>query len=188
MVAGILALHGVWAGRCREPDRLNRKGYYENLDFKAANIEAAGRLAQSGELAGAPPEWFSKQIRRFAPDSGPWMAKFSALYYPLWEQFNPRWIKVRRNAEEIMRSNITTGFFGTDDLGRIMELIQAHNHAMNGLPGEDVYTNELIRGDLRSIRTAIQYVGLEFDAGETLDFIDPALWRHGERHCGEAGG
>lgn len=179
MVAGIFHLHGVWVGRCRLADDINPKGYFENLDFKALNIKAAGRLAQSGEFPKKVPRWFRSSVERFAPKSGRWMAKFSAMYYPLWQQFDPIWIKVRRYDQEIMSSNLATGFFGTKNKARIIQLIDQHNEAMDHVDGVDVHASEIIKGDFRSIAHAIHFAGLDYKPSQTAKFVDPKLWRHG---------
>lgn len=177
MVAGVFSEHGVWSGRCILANKINAKGYFENLDFKNLNIKYSGRLAQSGVLA-KPVKGFADKVKSFVPESGPWMAKFSAMYYPLWVDLDPFWICIRRKSEGIACSNLKTGYFGTKNLDEIYTLIRRHNEAMNQVPGVDVYADDLIKGYDWSIKRAIEHCGLKYDPKMTRDFIDPNLWHY----------
>lgn len=160
------------------PDEVNPKGFFENLDFKRLMIKHAGRLAQSGELA-KPSSEFEKAVKEYVPEEGKWIAKFSAMYWPMWVSFDPVWICVRRQRGGIIASNMKTNFMNSQDLKKINYLIDRHSVAMDSVDGIDVKTDDVAAGEFSTIQRAIEGAGLEFDESVTREFVSPDLWnRH----------
>lgn len=179
MVAGIFAKHGVWVGPYQRGDRTNRKGHFECLPIKHAMIKAAGRLTNKGELAPKVAGWKETAlqiIRANGYDGGPWLVKHSAMYYPLWHEFDASYICVRRDPESIKASGRETGYLKNENA--IGPHIEAMDYVRDHLGGVDVFTDEIVRGNFESLRNAFRYTGVPFTPAIADDFVEPNLWHH----------
>ena len=179
MTAGIFAEHGVWVGPCRPPSRENAKGHFESVPLKNEIISTVGAIVQKGVLAPKLQGWKDRAldvIRKAGYTGGPWLFKSSAMYYPLWHEFDAKFVCVRRKVESIKQSGTKTGYF------RRLEAIPAHVEAMDyvrdNLGGVDVMTDEVIAGDYSSLERAFDHCGLSFDNQIVSDFVDPSLWHY----------
>lgn len=179
MTAGIFRLHGCWEGRCREGDKINPKGYHENLDVKDILIRRFGRLAQTTAPA-KPQQGFRQEVLRLSPE-GKWFVKHSAMYRNAWFEFKPKFICVRRKTSGLLGSNKVTGFLGTRDELQMMRIIDAHNEEMDRSEGVDVYTDELIEGDFTSIFNALEACGIVPDQEKIKNFVEPDYWERWSR-------
>lgn len=175
MTAGIFAIHGVWVGKCREPDRFNPSGYFENLDIKKILIDRWGKLAQTNRAA-IPQEGFIDQIRALKPGN-PWLAKHSSMYWRAWNEFCPKYVCVRRSLDGVIGSNRQVNFLGTQDENQMRVIIAAHNYCMDLSKGVNVYVDEVINGNYQSLRRAFKHCGIPFDRTRTEEFVNPTLWR-----------
>lgn len=174
MTAGIFHLHGCWEGRCRKGDKTNPKGYHENLDVKDILIRRYGRLAQ-GIVPAASGDGFRNEVLKLKP-TPPWMVKHSAMYRRAWDEFNPKFVCVRRSVEGLIGSNKRTGFLGTNNDEKMRAIIAAHHKEMDASGGVEVYTDEVVGGNFTSIINALKYCGLEPDVKKIKDFVEPKLW------------
>lgn len=176
MTAGIFRLHGFWEGRCRNGDRLNPKGYHENLDAKEILIRRFGRLAQTTSPA-KPQKGFKTEILKRLNPEGKWFVKHSAMYRRAWFEFEPKFVCVRRSREGIIRSNLKTGFLGTADYTEMNAIVSAHESEMDSAPNAvNVWTDAVVNGDYRSIAEALSFCGVVPDLKKISDFVDPGLW------------
>jgi len=182
MTAGLFHLHGVWVGRCREPDNYNEKGFFENLDFKKALIERHGRMAQSLEPDKEAPEDWDKVVKKFGPDDGPWLVKHSSRYWKVWDYHAPKIICVRRCTRSTIASGIATKMYGSTDRKTVNKLVELHHESMDKAirkhGGVNVMVDRLIKGDLRSIQRALNYCKLEMDEKAVKKFISPGLFHY----------
>lgn len=179
MTAGIFAKHGVWVGPCRGGDSRNEKGYFESAPFKKALIEKAGRITEAGELAARVPGWkegAESILERSGYNGGPWLVKHSAMYYPLWHDFDAKYICVRRDIDSIRRSGKASGYLKS--AGAIKNHVDAMDYVRDNLGGVDVFTDEIISGDYSSLRRAFSHVGLAMTKFIVDDFVDPSLWHY----------
>lgn len=178
MISGIFAQHGCWVGRCREGDSMNPKGYFENLDVKDWMIRNHGRLAQTVRMA-SPGEGFMAYMRLLLGSyDGPWVVKHSAMYFRAWHEFKPRFVCIRRSKKGILESNRECGYLGTKDEAAMIDIIDAHNYAMDLSGGVNVYTDSVVAGDYESLYVAFERCGLEFDPQIAHDFVEPEFWHH----------
>jgi hypothetical protein len=179
MTAGIFAKHGVWVGPYKQGDRHNAKGYFESLPFKEAIIKKVGRIVHRGILAPQAAGWKAEAvglIKRYGYTGGPWLVKHSAMYYPLWHEFDPRFICVRRNLKAIERSGQSSGMLTRT--AAIQPHVEAMDYVRDNLGGVDVFTDEVVKGDYSSLERAFDACGLTFDPAIADDFVDPTLWHH----------
>jgi len=179
MTAGIFAQHGVWVGPSKDADDHNAKGYFESLPFKQAIIDAVGRIVHRGVLAPQVPGWKSQAlglIERHGYTGGPWLVKHSAMYYPIWHEFDARYICVRRDLKAIERSGRQSGYLR--NAAAIPPHVEAMDHVRDHLGGVDVFTDEVVRGNYDSLERAFDYCGLELDPSIVNDFVDPTLWHY----------
>lgn len=179
MTAGIFARHGVWVGPYKEGDGKNAKGYFESLPFKHEIIKTVGRIVHKGILAPKVEGWKEtalKLIRANGYDGGPWLVKHSAMYYPLWHEFDAKYICVRRDPESIKASGKASGYLTNEKA--IKPHIEAMDHVRDHLGGVDVFTDDIVRGNFESLRNAFRYTGIPFVPAIADDFVDPNLWHH----------
>ena len=189
MTAGIFARHGVWTGKCRAPDPIvNAKGFFENTAIKKALIDRYGKLTLArGETAfERAPEvdldpYFRAEVetilRREGYEGGPWLFKFSALYWPAFGAFDPYYVGVRR--EGVVEANLTRQeMMGTRNRARVERMCTLHDAVIDEVGCPVVMTDEVVHGDYTSLERAFEHCGLEFDPSVALDFVDSSLWHH----------
>jgi len=178
MIAGIFAVHKVWTGRSKPANSNNAKGYFENIDIKR-------ELQSDGKYFNHCKEYddeFAHKIRRIIHDQGykegPWMMKFGASYHKMWQDFDPFWIKIKRNPEAIhesfRRANMLSAY-SDDDL---MEIIKFHHTTMDSIPGVEIWSDDVVNGNYGNLRTAFERCDLEFDSEIADEFVDGSLWHH----------
>lgn len=172
MTAGIFHHHGVWVGNCKNADARNKKGYFENLDLKKLLLNHFGRMESPKNYN---PD-FTEAVKPLLPKE-PFLFKHSALYHRAWDDFNPKFIKVRRDFKSSLMSNIATNFLGKDPL-KAKRLLEKHYEAMDSVPGVEVYTDEIIKGDYSSLNAAFDYCGMELDHALVDEFVEPSLWHY----------
>ncbi len=185
MVAGIFAAHGVWVGTAKPANENNPKGNFEQQTIRRLIIESQRNSVVEGRLS-----YYNLAItQRIAHlrdadgyEGGPWLWKGSALYYPLFEDFKPKWITCRRDKESSFNSIRASRLFGNriNDV-QLRRVIDAHHNAMDDLSAMgavEVDTKSVAMGDFTTIEKAINHCGLEYDEAAVRDFVDPSLWHH----------
>ncbi|NBB81546.1 MAG: hypothetical protein GVY36_19255 [Verrucomicrobia bacterium] len=178
MTAGLFAKHGAWVGPCRKPDARNAKGYFESQPFKKAIIDRVGPIVHKGILA---PEIPWKQtalniLRSNGYTGGKWIVKHSAMYYPLWHEFKPRFICVRRDTKAVAKSGNASGYL--KNTHAIPAHVEAMDYVRDNLGGVDVFTDEVVRGDYSSLERAFDHAGIEMARAIVDEFVDPSLWHY----------
>lgn len=178
MTAGLFAKHDVWIGRCRKPDKLNPKGYFENLDFKDEFVKRFGRIAQSGETSTHQDDW-SEIVKGIAPKEDRWLVKSTAMYWPTWVEFDPWFVCARRDPVKVVQSGLKTGFYDSENPLWVAWLVNRHNEEMDRIVddhgGVNVYVDQLVKSDLTSLSRAFEYCGLALNEKIATEFIDPDL-------------
>lgn len=178
MTAGIFVRHGCWVGTCREPDRYNAKGYFENTAIKAALLKRWGYLKQAMQVAEPEPGWKGtvKHLTGLQGyKGGPWLVKHGALYWRAWHEFEPTFVCVYRDPEAIMESDKRGSFSITPEA---IALIRDEMDGVCEAGGFRVDSERVVDGDYSQIEPAFEDAGLEFDPAIADDFVDPDLWHH----------
>lgn len=184
MVAGLLAEHGVFFGRCHGATSANAKGFFENRWLK--------KTTQGRTL----PAFFSVEWRRRLREEGwdgerPWGAKMMAMHWPRIRRLEPTIVVcVHRDPESIIASSEIRGWPGSFDSVERAEAMMAL--IRDELPEGnvfDVYAPDLVDGRYRSMAEPIEALGIEFDSAKAARWIDPELWHYrpddiGRRHIG----
>jgi len=179
MTAGIFAKHGVWVGPYQAGDKTNARGHFECLPIKREIVKAAGKLVEAGTLARPVDGWRHRVeaiIAAHGYNCGPWMVKHSAMYYPLWHEFNSRFVCVRRSVAAVKESGKRTGYLTNPEA--IPAHTKAMDHVRDHLGGVDVFTDELVAGNYSSLERAFDNCLIDFDPAIADDFIDPSLWHY----------
>ena len=180
MTAGIFAQHGAWCGTCKNGDKNNPKGYYENLKVKNFMINNFGRIVHSGipaETGKFSREDFEKIVLDdgYPNDGTPWIVKFSAMYFPPWIEAFPKAnvVCVRRNRQSIINSGKKSKMLTKE------KPIDPHIEMMNWAAQEynaiSINFENLINGEFSEIKLALQEAGLEPDEKIINNFVDPKL-------------
>ncbi len=186
MTAGIFAEHGVWTGTCRGPTKHNAKGHFENVVIKRTIIQTQGAIVTEGRLAKQLPGFRDKveqAVKSNEYESGLWLWKGSALYWPAFYEFHPQWVTCKRPSEQIFASCRSSRIFGrylSDE--RLKEIIELHREQMNYLKNErgafEVDTCAVALGDYSTVELALKGCGVEPDRDGIDAFVDVSLWRH----------
>lgn len=184
MTAGIFAAHGVWTGTCRQADKSNRKGYFENASIRDIVMQWHKAIVHDGRLATKRPgfrEAIEQAIKADGWGGGPWLWKGSALYWPAFFEFTPKWIVCIRSPQQIFASCRRSGIFGAGlDDEALRQNIALHQGEMNYLvkarQAVRVYTADVAHGDYSSIERALEYCGIKPDRKAIDQFVDRSLW------------
>lgn len=98
LTAGILHHCGAWVGECRKGDKYNPRGYFENEEIR--------KLRKRGEVCKAS---IKRVLASQRWKDGAWMYKSGPFEWKVWVPFDPIWVLVYRDNEQIMRSRRERG-------------------------------------------------------------------------------
>jgi len=165
LVAGCLHALGVWAGRCRKPDRHNPKGYFENV--------ALGRLRKEDMLT---PDAVAALLERQGYKGGPWMVKHTPRYLDRWRNFeSPIVVTVERRPTAIFASRKKRG----DDMDKALFEIGRDIHLMQAIKGAiPISSEDIIAGKFTGLRAVADAARINWDADCVRAFVDKSLWHH----------
>lgn len=133
----------------------------------------------------------------WSPDQ-PWMWKCvkMTLMWQVWQYAfpNTKWIIVRRKSSDIVNSCMKTGFMkafadkeiqkavgtNTEQEGWLWWIRQHEKNWIDMIrQGENVkivWPQRMFEHDYSQIRETIEWLGLEYNSKEVLDFIEPKFW------------
>lgn len=185
LVAKIIAMHGVYTGEIVK----NKFGYteYENTaikiiakqQWKNYNKHRQKEFGVAMEPSVQHLQNVKDVVEKDIP-KGEWLFKTMAELYPLFLQFNPKIILVKRNEESSVAS--IKDKHPKDDKEYIRGIYQNRMKLMKEIEHEHgavwVDTDKLVQKDFTDIQNAVEYCGLEFNPEITDKAIDLKLWRH----------
>lgn len=190
MVAQVFWRHGCWVDR-DSIEYSNVFGYtsYENRYIKdIARRQWAEYHEGRQKVFGVAMQPAERHIEAVAAavDSqvkgDPWLFKTSVEMYPLFLQFQPRIVLVRRNEDAAVASMAAKqAERGTvPDRGEIRAIHRRRMDLMARIEREHgaawVDTDEMIAGDYGAIEAAVNYCGLEYDERLVEQSIDAGKW------------
>lgn len=128
---------------------------------------------------------------------GSWYIKDSriTLIWPIWNAAFPKakWIIVRRDVEDIVRSCLRTDFMDTYNtrsgwLSLVSEYERHFEDMYNSklIIGE-VWPQRMINGDFAGIQLIINNLQLEWNKEKIMGFVEPKLWAKGLSRTGKGG-
>ena len=173
MVMGALNRLGVWVGECRDADHQNPGGFFENRAFN----EHRNR-GESITL-----ERIKAVLANEGYENGPWAFKDSPVQCVEWEEhFNPLFVMTWRDPRASARSRekcfvreAPFTFEGAwtwalGDQNRLIELDNGHRSVCW------VYPDELVAGNLDSLKSAVDFCGLDWNEDAVREWINPEWW------------
>jgi hypothetical protein len=204
MVAGMIERCGAFGGQTCGPTSANRKGQYENVPIRNRVIKAylkeigADPLGQHPlpdmeKVRGAACRDLKEKVLVIMSQQGldrdrPWYFKGAkmALMWPQWAAAFPeaRWVIVRRNATDIVRSCMNTGFMRKRfNLKQWLEWVQFHEVRFREMAAEIPYCREIwpsrfVAGDFSDLRVLVEWLELRWRPKAVRQFVDPSLWHH----------
>lgn len=173
-VAGLFNEHDVWCGSQRRGDNNNPRGYYENLKLKQALREWFG-FDFKGDEPAFKPGWRKEVESIIHADGyhgGNWMYKHGAFFHKVWQEFNPKIIKVQRNTLDVFNSYKKCGFLNKYRDTEIIYIIQRQKNIMDNLPGVTINAERLFKHDYAELKAALEYCDIEFNQTITDRFMD----------------
>lgn len=204
LTAGCIHQAGAWGGDFVGETVHNPKGFFENrairetiekpfLDSVGCDKMGQNPLPTDNLLASFKQDQadeLKKQLfgvlHREGYQGGQWFYKGAkmGLYWPLWNMAfpNARWILVRRKSSDIVNACLRTVFMRAYNSNRgWFYWISIHKRRFldmfeNDLNIHVVWPQRMIDGDLRQIKTAIEYMGLEYNVDKINELIEPKFW------------
>lgn len=185
MLTGIIHRHNVWVGHCNPGNKRNPRGYFENIHLKQATREWMGGINWDAKIIPFREGWRDRVAqaleRQSYPEGARWVYKDSALKWKMWGEFDPWWIKCRRDHESVFRSCRQCSFPDPRlSAHQLHERIKLHDRVMDEIPGVDVYTPDLVAGNYRQLRQAFDYLQLDLDTEIVDDFVIDEAWHYSE--------
>lgn len=160
MISGIFAAHGVFFGKCKEPDESNPKGYFENIAISSL-------LKRKEEIT---PEKVKKILENEGyENSKPWAVKHAPGPVKYWKGFNPKFVCCQRNLKDNFKSY--RKFFNIS-YKRFKEFYKQKIKYMESLGGIFVYSDEIVNGNYNSLERAFNFCNLTFNSQIASNFID----------------
>ncbi len=204
MTAGIINICGAFGGEMFGPNRFNQKGMFENQDIRT-NIDKPYMSKIGADPNGQKPlpnnrqvfevsqpeidhlrESVIKSITSQGYVDGQWFYKGHRLCvtWYIWHKAfpNAKWVIVKRDHAGIIRSCIKTRFMNAyRDAAGWQSWIDVHEQRFKemkiaGLNTFEFWPSEMTEGDFTSAQQLINWLGLKWDKGLCLAFIDPKLY------------
>ena len=204
MIAGIISMSGAWGGKFRPPTPNNKKGMFENAEIISTHVKPLlkkqgydpmgqkplPKIADYIGMTEAEVTMFKNSIiwtiKRQRYNGGIWFYKGAkmCLMWPLWYRCFPRakWIIVRRDVEDIVRSCLRTSFMrNRKSRAEWLEWVAEHEKRFeemqaNGLTMYEVWPQKAVDGDFSELQNLVKKLELEWNENLVRDFITPALW------------
>ena len=130
---------------------------------------------------------------------GSWFYKGAkmCLHWPVWDYAFPdaKWIVVRRKTSDIINSCMRTGFMRAFSNANNQRAVDAQNEhdgwlwwvhqhearfvemITEGMNVRIVWPERMVEGDYKQIKDTIEWLGLEWQPQEVMNFIEPKLWK-----------
>jgi hypothetical protein len=211
MTTGIIEICGGWGGQLAGPTRYNKRGMFENKTILNAVVkpflisigcDPMGQKKLPGEKHIPKTIAFSDELKKEVfriiklqgYEEGLWFYKGvkTCLMWQAWHIAFPQaqWIVVRRRNEDIVYSCLRTGFMRAyNDEKDWLKWVHHYlgifeKMKMAGLNINEIWPQDIVRGDLSKIQTVIAKLGLKWKHEKVKDFISPALWSERKRQHG----
>jgi len=174
LVCHILYRHGVWTGPTKPPDEYNPIPYHENSRIHRIIKRNVTKVYDTLEVARIDNfKSMCLEVLEGQNYTKPWMIKVDAFNWELFEEFDPTYIKLYRNPDDILKSIKRAPFMkkhGYSD-ERWRKIIAAHQSEMDKLDGYKIDTDKMLT-DFTEIKAAIESIGIEFNESLTHDIIN----------------
>jgi len=209
MTAGIVHFCGAWGGHTCGSTQWNKKGQFENLQIRELIIKPYLRSMGVDPLGQDPlpdvnnlmpcPD-LARRIEFILKTQDyhgqRWFFKGAkmCLIWPVFHAAFPdaKWLIVRRDDEDIVNSCLRTRFMhkreGIDGWSawvdehkkRFAEMLDSEMQA------REVWPKKFLENDFAEMRSAIDWLGLEWNENRVRDFIDPKLFHKGAKSWQES--
>lgn len=205
MTTGLLGLAGLWLGWTVPGDEFNPRGYFENVMLRdgwekpllaslGADPLGVHPLPDMAEAA-KPVDGLPGKIRRLL-----WMQGYDerqvwgfkgakmTLLWPQWHAHFPqtRWIIVRRNPDDIVRSCLRTPFMAqhSTEPSFWYAFIAEYEKRLDALKASgaaywEVSTEDLAVGRFDALASVAEALELRWNQAAAREFVQPSYW-HGK--------
>lgn len=165
MVSGVLHSLGCWVGKCREADKHNPLGYFENKAIH--ELRRSGLLTIESVVAAMRDEGYG---------GGPWLVKHGPYFWNDWPRFGAQWVFVRRPFMDVCVSRIRRGEAPLTACSKAQRDFAALHSLMKKNTGIEVWSARLVHGDYRAIEKICTAYGLRYDPVAIKRFIRSEYW------------
>jgi len=216
MIAGVINMCGAFGGKMSGPNHNNQRGMFENARIRNTIVKPYLRRIKVDPMGQYPlpnvddlmiPSDLKEEVEQVllaeGYKEGPWMYKGAkmCLMWPAWHYAfpNAKWIIVRRNTDDIVRSCLRTGFMRAFIREENQWMVKAKSEeegwkwwvkqhekrfvemVTEGLQCMQIWPHRMVDGDYTQIHEMLDWLRLPYKS-EILDFVDPKLWhvRHKE--------
>jgi hypothetical protein len=165
------------------PVMKNRDGsayrWHEDMELKKWFTE--NRISRDGDLTGFHSFRDENRVadiirRRIVP---PFVLKLGVEKYKAVEPVTvgATIIKLKRDPGDNARSMAAKR---SEDFERVLELVKAKHKLLDTLPGFDVKIEDILRGDYRSLKMALEDAGAVLDEAKIIETVDYSQWHYRE--------
>lgn len=179
LVAGIFAKHGLWHG----PTYTTHPPFGEPYKtFEVADLKPWLRSNYGLNGCEFVPDDRADEFRSVVdgvmPSDQRWMAKLGVMFWPLFRQFKPHVVVVKRDLCASVDAAMARA--KDNDRGKAEKAISRRYELMDEVIAETggsvVVTDELIAGDITGISAALRQCGIEPDETIIKQAVDPKKW------------
>ena len=201
IIAGALQACGAWLGHTVPAGRSNPKGFFENVFLREQvnkpilqqlDCDPLG-VHKLPVLDSLPTiDWVEEKVRTNLTTEGypgtiPWVFKDPklSLIWPIWRHAFPqaRWIIVRRDVEDVVRSCLRTHFmvhhstdpafwrtFADAYLERLAELQQSE------VWYREIWPRDVVAGDRQALRGLVEDLEMSWNERAVRRLVKPRFW------------
>ncbi len=191
LTAGLIHLHGAWAGICRAADGRNPKGFYENKEIN--RILTSNKNVDVIKLK----KKIEKIIISQGYTGGSWVMKHAVPKWVSWLGYpNVKFVCCFRDLDEIYESHLRVWKYNEEEIGRkgrwwrkekLIEQATKHQTIMTNIIKEHggftifpkMFT-ESNKGETLAYHL-LKFCGLPFYTNVFNDFVDKSLWNGGSK-------
>jgi len=169
MLAGLFAAHGVFFGRCKEPDKHNPRGYFEHPAIPGLRAR---------DVPGWPALWWDALEADGWDGEEPWGIKHATTRWRWFRQLKPTLIVMTKRPEaDVIASLRRTGWKLNPE-----RVVRNYKRRLKRIKREadrpivTVFTPALIQGDYSQVVPAFDALGVAFDPAIADAWIEPGIW------------
>lgn len=201
LIAGALRACGAWLGYTVPGGRSNPKGFFENVYLREHVIKTVLRdlgcdptgVVKLPALESLPDvDDLKEKVCTAIANEGyagtvPWVFKDAklTLLWPIWQRAFPeaRWIIVRRDTEDIIRSCLRTHFmvahsrdpaFWAAFVDAYLERLAALRDS--GVWCREIWPRDLVAGNREGLAALVEELGLDWNERAVRRFVRPRYW------------
>ena len=158
-------------GETRQGDQNNPDGYFENQAIKRLIYREFGKDYLYNVPVFHPVKEKIDTILQKQRCDRPWLYKTGVQYIRCFDEFDVKYVKVKRDPNAILRSYENCHFLDQYSTNEIMSIIKRGLNMMDHIDGPTIDYERVLKRDYGQIKEALEYCGMDFDHDLTDAFV-----------------